>query len=261
MSGAPCLAALGALRAGAGLVFLVVPDCIQSIAASFNPCYMTLGLPSSKDGAFDGTSIDDANFSTTNYDAVAIGPGMRVTESTTSFVADIYAKSAQPIVVDADALNALSTESQSDSTIWSRHAGPRIVTPHPGEFARMTGLAIREVEDSREDIAAQFAREHSVIVVLKGPGTITTDGKKTVVNTTGNPGMATGGSGDVLTGVIAALVGQGLELFAAAQLGVWLHGRAGDLAALDFSEPGLIASDLPKYIAKAWKELSDAPAN
>ena len=255
MSGAPCLSAMGALRSGAGLVFLIVPECIQSIAASFDPCYMTIGLPSTTEGGFDAAHCGDVRTRFANYDALGIGPGLTVTESTRQIVGEVYAHLAKPAVIDADALNAMSVLSKADSTVWSNHAADRILTPHPGEFARMTDLSISEVEANRAEVAREFAERHSVIVVLKGAGTIVTDGTRLVVNTTGNPGMATGGSGDVLTGVIAGLAGQGIELFQAARLGVWLHGRAGDLAAADLSEPGLIASDLPKYIAKAWVDL------
>jgi NAD(P)H-hydrate epimerase len=246
---------MGALRAGAGLVFLVVPECIQEIAAGFDPCYMTIGLPSTAEGTFDASQIDDPNFRFSKYDAIGLGPGLGVSESTQSLVAGIYRDSASPVVVDADALNAMSSASQSDSSVWSKHAGVRIVTPHPGEFARMTGRSIAEIEDDRANAAQEFAQQHQVIVVLKGAGTVVTDGSQLVTNTSGNSGMATGGSGDVLTGVIAALVGQGLESFHAARLGVWLHGRAGDLAASELSEAGLIASDLPRFLPAAWKEL------
>ena len=131
-------------------------------------------------------------------------------------------------------------------------SGPRILTPHPGEFSRLTGLAIPDIQANRIDTAVEFAARHRVILLLKGSGTVITDGSRVAINATGNSGMATGGCGDVLTGVIAALLAQGLEPFHAARLGAHLHGLAGDLAAIDLSQPGLIASDLPRYLGRAW---------
>jgi len=134
-----------------------------------------------------------------------------------------------------------------------RAAGPRILTPHPGEFARLIGSDIATVQQQRAKLAAEFAAAHRVILVLKGQGTVVTDGDRVAINRTGNPGMATGGSGDVLTGLIAALLAQGMPAFEAAQLGAHLHGLAGDLAAAELSQPALIASDLPKFLAQAWQ--------
>ena len=131
----------------------------------------------------------------------------------------------------------------------------RLLTPHPGEFSRLTGLTVEQIQAQRERLAVSFAREHRVTVLLKGHGTVVSDGSQLYVNSTGNPGMATGGSGDVLTGLLAAILAQGYSAFDAARLGTHLHGVAGDLAAQDLSQPGLIASDLPRYLAVAWKTL------
>ncbi len=154
-----------------------------------------------------------------------------------------------PLVLDADGLYAL--EQQTDH-LRSRPA-PSILTPHPGEFARLLGTDTTTVQSQRQDLAVRFAAEHSVVLVLKGHGTIVTDGRRVYHNTTGNPGMATGGTGDVLTGLIAALLGQGLEPFAAAQLGVHLHGLAGDLARDEVGEVSLIASDLLDYLPRTFR--------
>jgi NAD(P)H-hydrate epimerase len=129
------------------------------------------------------------------------------------------------------------------------------MTPHPGEFARLLGTDIASVQAERRESAVRFAVEHGVIMVLKGHGTVVTDGRRTYINTTGNPGMATGGTGDVLSGVIAALLGQQLEPFAAAQLGVHIHGLAGDLARGDLGEVSLIASDLLDYLPRAFRQF------
>jgi NAD(P)H-hydrate epimerase len=119
----------------------------------------------------------------------------------------------------------------------------------------LTGIDVATIQQNREDLAADFAQDNRVVLVLKGHQTVVTDGQRLAVNPTGNSGMATGGSGDVLTGLIAALLGQGLPAFEAAQLGAYLHGLAGDLAAAELSKPGLIASDLPRYLAMAWQQL------
>src|SRR5262249_36047313 len=154
-----------------------------------------------------------------------------------------------PLVLDADALNVLVGRLGA----LRQHQGPIVLTPHPGEFARLLGCDIPIVQAKRQELAAEFARTHGVVVVLKGFGTVVTDGQRVYVNTTGNPGMATGGTGDVLGGLTAALIGQKLETFAAAQLGVYLHGRAGDLAREQMGEVSLIASDLLEFLPRAFQ--------
>jgi NAD(P)H-hydrate epimerase len=155
-----------------------------------------------------------------------------------------------PMVLDADGINALA--GQTDSL--KDHAAPIILTPHPGEFARLLGCDVPTVQARRQELAAQFAQKYEVVVVLKGHATVVTDGRRIYQNPTGNPGMATGGTGDVLTGLIAALLGQGLEPFAAAQLGVYLHGLAGDLAKAELGEASMIASDLLTYLPHALRQ-------
>jgi NAD(P)H-hydrate epimerase len=157
-----------------------------------------------------------------------------------------------PAVLDADALNSLSPAADH----WPRRPGPVVATPHPAEFARLLGITTAEVQAHREALARQWAARFGVVVLLKGARTIVTDGVTVRVNETGNPGLATGGTGDVLTGLIAALMGQHLPAFEAACLGAWVHGRAGDLAAADLSEVALTAADLPDYLPRVFKELS-----
>jgi len=167
-----------------------------------------------------------------------------------------------PLVADADGLNVLAQDFRASAAAWSdiSESSPRILTPHPGEFARLCGSSISEVERDRESVARQFAVDHNVLVVLKGPGTIITDGDRLAVNSTGNSGMGTGGSGDVLTGLLAAVLARGGDAFESARLAVWLHGRSGDLAAEANSQPGLMASDLPHFLGAAWKDLADRTA-
>jgi NAD(P)H-hydrate epimerase len=154
-----------------------------------------------------------------------------------------------PLVLDADALNAL----QHHADRLRNRAAPVILTPHPAEFARLAGGDVAAVQAHRQDAAARFAAEHGVVVILKGHGTIVTDGRRVYVNTTGNPGMATGGTGDVLTGLLAALLGQHLPPFEAAQLGTYVHGLAGDLARDALGPTALIASDLLQYLPAALR--------
>jgi len=201
--------------------------------------------------------------------AVAIGPGCGSSASVGCLVRALYQSASKPVVVDADGLNVLA-ETFVSGTISA--AGPRVLTPHPGEFARLLGSDTRTVQANREALAAEFAARHNVVLLLKGAQTVISDGRRIAVNATGNPGMATGGTGDVLTGLIAALLAQGWAPFEAAQLGAHLHGLAGDLAEASFCQSdesraesafnpaqvrgGLISSDLLEFLPRAWNRLS-----
>ncbi len=248
MSGAAVLCGSAALRGGAGLIRIAVPRDILPIVASGNPCYMTAPLPQDDDGRFCHAAMVDMRRLADENDVIALGPGLGRSTDLDQLVADLLREIQKPMVVDADALNALS----QNVVALKNHAGPVVITPHPGEFARLLGTTIAAVQCDRRDSAARFATENRVVVVLKGRGTILTDGRQMYENTTGNPAMATGGTGDVLTGLIAALVGQGLAPFAAAQLGVYAHGLAGDLAR-DQLGISLIASDLLDYLPPALR--------
>ena len=186
------------------------------------------------------------------FNAVAVGPGCGSTADILELVKWLYTSLEVPLVIDADGLNVLAQIPQSIRD----HPQERILTPHLGEFARLTNSDTNSVQANREALAVQFAEQSKTVLLLKGHRTIISDGQRLAVNSSGNSGMATGGSGDVLTGLIVALLAQGLTAFDAAQLAAHLHGRAGDLAAADLSQPGLIASDLPRYLAQAWKELA-----
>ncbi len=257
MSGASALAGLGALRGGAGLVSLAVPREIQPIVAAIEPSYLTIPLPEDRRGRISSTArqalVDELERST----VFAVGPGLGQSKGLSQLVEWLYNDADIPGVFDADALNGLAAEAFVFKSRGKRKSGSpaRVVTPHPGEFARLLGATTEFVQSDREEQAANFARQSGAILVLKGKGTIITDGQRLAVNVTGNGGMATGGTGDVLTGLIASLLAQGMSAFDAAQLGAHLHGLAGDLAAAELSEPGLIASDLPRYVARAWREL------
>jgi ADP-dependent NAD(P)H-hydrate dehydratase len=255
MSGAAVLCGSAVLRGGAGLVRLAVPASIVPLVAVANPCYMTLPLPEDAAGRLHGSAQGEMLEAIRQSQVAAIGPGLGQGSEIVSLVLAAVDQTATPLVLDADALNALV--GQLDHL--RRRGRPTVLTPHPGEFGRLVGKPIPEVQAHRQELAVRFAAEMGVVLVLKGHNTIVTDGRRVFVNPTGNPGMATGGSGDVLAGLLAALIGQGLETFAAAQLGVYLHGLAGDLARDDLGEASLIASDLLDYLPRAFKTRAAMP--
>jgi NAD(P)H-hydrate epimerase len=250
MAGACVLAASACLRAGAGLVRVGVPKEIQPIVAAGNPCYTTTPLPQDDHGMFAGSAIDEWLALAEGNDVVALGPGLGRSHDLSILVPLFLRHCDKPIVLDADGLVACSGPSP-----FPAHAGPVIITPHPGEFARLLGVE-RFAPEQRQDLVVRFAQEHGLVVVLKGSGTIVTDGDRVYVNHTGNPGMATGGTGDVLTGIIAALCGQGLAPFEAAQLGVHVHGLAGDQARDAVGEICLIATDVVAHLPAAFRSLT-----
>lgn len=251
LSGSIALSGMAALRSGAGLVTVATPEACQGVVASYEPSYMTEPVACDDQGRLAKAAHRRIAEVAAKCTSIGVGPGMQVTPDVDHLVGRMYFEFNQPMVFDADALNALSTQPD----LFSRHAGPRIVTPHPGEFARLAGISKLEPTE-REARAKDFAIRGNIIVVLKGHHTIVTDGHEFYSNSTGNPGMATGGSGDVLTGIITALLGQGLTPFQAAQLGVHVHGLAGDLAAKELGEVSLIASDLLRYLPEAFKQLA-----
>jgi ADP-dependent NAD(P)H-hydrate dehydratase len=247
MSGAAVLCASAALRGGAGLVRVAVPSGILPIVAAGNPCYMTAPLPQDDEGRLAADAAPELLAMMKENDVLAIGPGLGRGPGVPQLVGQVLARAEIPIVLDADGLNAIAGQIYRITT----RKAPLVLTPHPGEFARLLGCDVAMVQANRQEFARRFAFEHHVVLVLKGHGTLVADGQRLFVNTTGNPAMATGGTGDVLTGLIAALLGQGLEAFPAAQLGVYLHGLAGDLACAVLGETSLIASDLLAYLPAA----------
>jgi NAD(P)H-hydrate epimerase len=189
-------------------------------------------------------------------DVVAIGPGLGQSEDIRGLIRWIVTATDKPLVIDADGLNALAVQPE----LLAGLTRAVVVTPHPGEFARLTATEVAAVQADRIGNAARLAaRSEQLIVVLKGAGTVVTDGHRVYVNRTGNPGMATGGAGDVLTGVIAALIGQGLPAFDAAQLGVYLHGLAGDIARDQSGMIGMIAGDIVDSLPDAFDHATMDP--
>jgi hydroxyethylthiazole kinase-like uncharacterized protein yjeF len=249
-TGAAHLAAMGALRCGAGLVTVATPDSCVPIVAALGAEYMTMGLPEQKDGALASTGL--AAILETSVDVIAIGPGIGTGPGAAAIVEGLVTRAAAPLVLDADAINVLAGRSRRLSGIGR----PVVMTPHPGELARLMGTTIAEVQRDRIGAARTAAREFDACVILKGYRTViaTPDGQ-TSINMTGNPGMATGGSGDTLTGMLAAWMGQLSDTAGACQLAVHLHGAAGDLAAARYGEVAMTAGDVASHIADAIRQL------
>ena len=252
MTGAIAMAGMSALRGGAGLVRLAVPETSLDVVASFEPSYMTAPLPSDDEGRIAEAAREQLDALAANATAIGCGPGLGRSPGLTRLVGWLYEHFPLPAVFDADALNALAEQPE----ILARHAGPRILTPHPGEFQRLAGGEKRLLRQQSELAAAELAARSGIVIVLKGHRTFVADGRQQEHNETGNPGMATGGTGDVLTGLITALVCQQLSPFDAARLGVHLHGLAGDLAAEELGQVSLIASDLVRCLPAAFQHFT-----
>jgi NAD(P)H-hydrate epimerase len=253
MTGAICLAGMACLRSGAGLVKLAVPESSLEIVARFEPSYMTAPLMSDSLGCIFAAAEAQLRPLVADATCVAIGPGLSRSGELTQLVRSLYTSVTQPMVVDADALNALASLPDG----LSQPGGPRVITPHPGEFARLAKTPEgRHISREAQTIQArEMAAAHGIVVVLKGHETLVTDGQRHYLNRTGNPGMATGGCGDVLTGILTGLICQGLTPLDAAVLGTHVHGLAGDLAAGDLGQISLIASDLMNYLPEAFQSL------
>ena len=250
-TGAACLAGLGALRAGAGLVTVATPaSCLDVVARE--PEYMTLGLPD-EEGLATGDGLDALLAGPP--DVVAAGPGLGTGRGCRSIVqALLELPGRSPLVFDADALTVCAEDPDS---LRGRPDAPVVITPHPGEMARLSGTGVADVQRDRVAAAHGFAADHGVHVVLKGARTVIAAPDGTVrINTTGNPGMAKGGSGDVLTGVVAAWLAQVQDVGAAVALAVHLHGLAGDLAARETGQTGLLARDIAHRLGPAVMALS-----
>jgi NAD(P)H-hydrate epimerase len=250
MSGAAILCATAAVRGGAGLVTLAAPQPVVLPAATSNPCYLTLPLPADDDGHVTAAAERTLFLAIAKCSVLAVGCGLGQGPAVTRVVLDLLSRAPKPCVLDADGLNAVARSLEA-----MRRRDPLIITPHPGEFARMLGTTAAAVQADREHLAVEFAAKRGVILLLKGHQTIVTDGKRLYRNPTGNPGMATGGTGDVLTGLIAALLAQKLEPFAAAQLGAYLHGLAGDLARDALGETCLTATDVIAMLPRAFHSV------
>lgn len=252
MAGAAVLAGRAALRSGAGLVRVACPAEVQEVIAASYPGYMTHAIRQHADGSFaEGTREELAELARA-ASVVAIGPGLGRGSTVVAFVQSLLLDLRDvPVVLDADGLFAVSPFTEE----FTRRKVPLVLTPHPGEFARLTGAVSPVTDAERSERAAEFARRYRSVLLLKGAGTIVADESRIYRNSTGNSGMGTGGSGDVLTGVVAALIGLGMGGFEAAALGAFVHGRAGDLAAGELGQTALTAMDLLDYLPAAFREL------
>ena len=243
-TGAAYLAAMGALRSGAGLVFLGVPECIYQIEAIKLNEAIVFPLPD-KGGKLSHRAIPEILERLPKMDAVLIGPGLGQSEEVLAVV-DMVLKTAQcPVVLDADGINVIAAHKD----ILRGRTAPTILTPHAGEFARLGGNA----DGDRQSAAEEMAKDLGCILLLKGRGTVITDGSTTYINPTGNPGMAVGGSGDVLSGIITALLGQGIAPLEAAACGAWLHGAAGDICAGELGQYGMLPTDMVAVLPRLLK--------
>lgn len=245
-TGAPIFASRAAVRSGAGLVYLGVPQSIWQVVAVKSDEAMPFPLPD-KDGKLSEEAEESIRRRIESCDAALIGCGLGRSEGSDALVRKLL-DVGKPLVLDADGINAL----EGHMNVLSRRAGVTVMTPHEGEFLRVGG----DLSLGREAAATAFAKEHGVYLVLKGHHTVVAapDGRR-MINPTGNSGMAKGGSGDVLSGMILSLLGQGMDTFAACCCAVWLHGRAGDLAAAEKGERGMTPGDLLEKIPRALKDL------
>src|SRR5437762_2986927 len=250
-SGAAHLAAVGALRSGAGLVTVATPGSCQAVVAAMGPEYMTEAL-GERDEGLDPDGVE--RVLELARDVIAIGPGLGQAPATREFIKRLVDRATMPLVIDADGLNAFGSD---PDRLAGREGREVIITPHPGEMARLLGMSTDEVQASRLEVARNFAVAHHLYVVLKGHRTlIATPDEKIFINPTGNPGMATGGTGDVLTGMVAAWLAQLLDAEAACKIAVYLHGVAGDLAEADEGEVAMTSADLTGHIGDAILELT-----
>lgn len=243
-TGAAALAAMGALRCGAGLVYLGVPESIYAIEAVKLTEPIVFALPE-EDGMLAELAVDRIAQMLPNMDAVLIGPGLGQSKGTLSVLKTVLEQFYGTVVVDADGINVLAEHID----LLRGRTAPTILTPHGGEFTRITGHACKD----RIAEAMTFAADYQVILLLKGHRTVITDGTACYINHTGNPGMAVGGSGDVLAGMITALLGQGVSPLQAAACGAWLHGAAGDICEKEIGQYGMLPTDMLKVLPRLLK--------
>lgn len=243
-TGAAFFAAMGALRSGAGLVFLGVPESIYGIEAVKLNEPVIFPLPDAG-GRLSADAVPEILTRLPQMDAVLVGPGLGQSEGTLAVVRAVLEKAECPVVVDADGINVLSAHRD----LLRGRKLPTILTPHDGEFARLGGV----IGEDRMSAAAALAEELGCVVLLKGHETCITDGTDGYINPTGNPGMAVGGSGDVLAGVITALLGAGLPPLEAAACGAWLHGAAGDRCAAELGQYGMLPTDMLSALPRLMK--------
>jgi NAD(P)H-hydrate epimerase len=252
-AGAAAMAGFAALRAGTGLSTVATPKSVLATVAAFHPELMTEPLAETKHGTISLEAVGLGLDALLERKTLAIGPGISRNSETAEFVRTVVTRGDKSIVIDADGLNAF--EGAADKL--TGRGRTLVITPHPGEMSRLTGMSIAEIQANRREVARNFAREHELMVVLKGHRTLIAAPDGAVwVNPTGNPGMATGGTGDILTGMVAGLIAQHpRHALAATALAVYLHGLAGDLASESVGESSLVATDLLRFLPQAFAEM------
>lgn len=243
-TGAASLAAVGSLRSGAGLVYLGVPECIYAIEAIKVTEPIVLPFSSASSG-FAPEAVDEISSLLSKMDAVLVGPGLGLSEGAQTLLEYVMRNYSGPLVIDADGINLLSAHKD----LLRGRSGCTVLTPHEGEFRRLEP----SFSGVRKESAMVFAKEYGCILVLKGHETLITDGDVCYRNTTGNPGMAVGGSGDVLAGMITGLIGQRIAPLEAAATAVWLHGAAGDLCAQEMGQYAMLPMDYVSYLPRLMK--------
>jgi NAD(P)H-hydrate epimerase len=250
MTGAAALAGRAALRAGSGLVRVATSRSALPIVAAIEPCFTTLPLAEDGDGRISTKALHAILNAVQDNDVIAVGPGLGQSADLRSIIETLVQQEGALLLIDGDGLNNLSRLGD-----WPKKCRAQVVlTPHPGEMKRLwSGLFRDEMPKDRQEAAARVAQATGAVVALKGAGTVVTDGRQVYINATGNPGMATAGSGDVLTGVTAALMGQDLGRLDATILGVYLHGMAGDIASNRLGQISLIATDILDALPEAFR--------
>lgn len=255
MTGAPCMAALAAQKSGAGLVTVGIPETLNVVVEARLLSVMSWPLEECGAKRLGSEAATEILQEAEKFDICALGPGLGRAPETQEMVRSLVTDSELPLIIDADGLNALA----ADLKPVRDRSCPTVLTPHPGEMKRLVGAEdVSCIQHDRSEVARRLAREVGAVVVLKGSGTVVTDGGEIYVNLTGNPGMATGGMGDVLTGVISALACQGLDSFDAARLGVFVHGLAGDLAARKYGAISVMPEDVLNLLPVAFLALGEA---
>ena len=252
LTGAVALAARAALRSGAGYVQAAIPRSLNDVLEVKLTEEMTLAMPETPERTLALAALEPLLARAGEADAVALGSGLSRHREAAELARRAVAECDRPLVIDADGLNAFEGHTES----LARAQAPRVLTPHLGEMRRLTGIDTDTLEANRIDLTREWARRWRAVIVLKGAPTVTaTADGHTTVNPTGNPGMATAGMGDVLTGAIAALIAQGLGPYDAARLGVYLHGMAGDLVAAEMGQAGMVAGDVAEAMPRALMTL------
>ena len=254
MSGAAVIAASAAVRCGAGIVKCAVPEGICGIVAGYMPEYMVYPMPQTESGGLSIRAYDEIIELANKCDAVLIGCGLGSDVQTANLVKSLLKKINKPIVLDADGINAIA----DDISILKKMSAPAVLTPHPGEMARLCGVTSKEIQSNRFKYAREFAQENDIILLLKGANTIVACGDTAYINLTGSPAMATAGSGDMLSGMILSFITQGMGMADAVRAAVCMHGLAGEMAEKKYSQRFVTPSDMINELAELFSEFENS---